>query len=286
MRREKILGIFDMYTLLFVIVILSGVFLMPKNILANIIINEINWNGTETSSSDEWIELYNNSTEEIDLNNWTINWNDNTIILDGLNLASNDYILFERTDDDTVPNITADIIYTGSLRNSGEIILLKNNEDIIDTADFSTGWPETSDITTTLERDCNDLSIWQISNIENGSPKELNTICEQPDDIVIDPEPKPEPINLTITGSSCQYEASWNCIDNDITLDIANNLASLPFRNGLNFISSTQNDFDIIKINKDNDNDANERFDITIFIFYATEKVIAIAKNWLFFGNL
>ena len=65
----------------------------------------------------------------------------------------------------TVPDIIADLIYTGSLRNSGENIILKSGNNIIDQIDFSTDWPETSDISTTLERDCDNLSIWEISSI-------------------------------------------------------------------------------------------------------------------------
>ncbi len=274
MRRENFSNIFDVATFALVLFLLLGVFLIPKTILANIIISEINWNGNATSSADEWMELYNTSDEEIVLNNWTINWNDNIINLDEINLASNDYLLLERTDDDTVPSVNANLIYTGSLRNSGEIILLKNNEEIIDTVDFSAGWPETTNVTSTLERDCTDFSIWQISNRVDGSPKQPNTICEQETEPI--PEPEPE-YNLTISGSSCQRDTGWNCIDDIINL--TDNIISLPIGTDLEFASTTHNNLGVIKTN-------NNHSDITIFVFYITGKVIGIAKNWLFFGSL
>lgn len=38
----------------------------------DVIINEIAWMGTESSSSDEWIELYNKTGSEVDIENWSI----------------------------------------------------------------------------------------------------------------------------------------------------------------------------------------------------------------------
>ena len=44
-----------------------------------VVINEIAWMGTSaTNSSDEWIELYNNSSTSIDLADWTLSWSRGT----------------------------------------------------------------------------------------------------------------------------------------------------------------------------------------------------------------
>ena len=39
---------------------------------ANIIINEISWMGNEDSHYNEWLELFNNSSTTININNWKI----------------------------------------------------------------------------------------------------------------------------------------------------------------------------------------------------------------------
>ncbi|MDO8474011.1 MAG: lamin tail domain-containing protein [bacterium] len=41
-------------------------------LLKTVVINEVAWMGTKASSSDEWVELYNASDEEIDLSEWSI----------------------------------------------------------------------------------------------------------------------------------------------------------------------------------------------------------------------
>ena len=173
MRREYFLSTFFLGAFLF------GIFL-PNTTTATttptVIINEIDWNGNATSTNDEWLELYNSGNQNIALDNWTLNWNNTSIDLTGITITSTDFILLERTDDNSVPNIPADIIYTGSLRNSGENITLKSGDEIIDQVDFSSGWP-TNATTTTLERDCNNLSIWQYSNNASGTPKSINSIC-------------------------------------------------------------------------------------------------------------
>ncbi|WP_245947332.1 phospholipase D-like domain-containing protein [Bacillus taeanensis] len=101
------------------------------------VINEIAWMGTTTSYNDEWIELYNPTSSDIDLTGWTLNAVDGTpaINLSGV-LAKQSYYLLERTSDNSVLNITADLIYTGSLSNSGENLELRDNTgSLVDSVD-------------------------------------------------------------------------------------------------------------------------------------------------------
>ena len=100
---------------------------VPVSVLADIIINEIAWMGTENSANDEWIELYNNSTEQVILYEWKLVATDGspTITLSGI-ITGGGFFILERSDESTLPGITADIIYTGSLSNSGEVLQLKN----------------------------------------------------------------------------------------------------------------------------------------------------------------
>lgn len=90
-----------------------------------IIISEIAWMGSVFSANDEWIELRNISNSPVDLSGWQIIDKDEQIkiILTGTVLANGFYLL-ERTNDDSVPGIEADLIYKGVLSNTNEALYL------------------------------------------------------------------------------------------------------------------------------------------------------------------
>ncbi len=84
-------------------------------------INEVAWMGTHVSSNDEWIELYNESESTADLSGFSLRADDGTpnIFLSG-SVSPYGYYLLERTDDDTVPEVPANMIFSGTLENSEE----------------------------------------------------------------------------------------------------------------------------------------------------------------------
>lgn len=85
------------------------IFLMPYPV----VINEIAWGGTAASPNDEWIELYNRSDFSISLDGWVIHTLGNTvpnIPLQGI-IAPRAYFLLERTDDNSVSDISTDVMY-------------------------------------------------------------------------------------------------------------------------------------------------------------------------------
>jgi hypothetical protein len=100
-----------------------------------ILINEVAWAGTRASASDEWIELYNPTDTELALDNWRLtDGGDIDLALAGI-IPAGGYFLLERTDDSTVSDIPADLIYTGTLTNSGEsLALIDGVGHTIDTA--------------------------------------------------------------------------------------------------------------------------------------------------------
>jgi cardiolipin synthase len=120
----------------------GGQIAAPRVAPLAIVINEVAWGGTAASTSDEWIELYNNTAMPIDLTNWTLkDGGDINLTLHGA-IPAHGYFLLERTADDTVSNIPADIIYTGSLSNSGERVELRDGAGaLVDSADGTGGWP-------------------------------------------------------------------------------------------------------------------------------------------------
>lgn len=91
----------------------------------NVVINEIAWMGTSIDYNDEWIELYNNSGSPVVLDGWKLNTADGTpsITLSGT-IPAYGYYLLERTDDQAVSGIAADLIYSGALSNTGEHLKL------------------------------------------------------------------------------------------------------------------------------------------------------------------
>jgi hypothetical protein len=122
----------------------------------DVVISEIAWMGTQADSNDEWIELYNNTSQAISLMGWKLEAADGTptITLSGT-IPANGFFLLERTDDTTVSDVAADQIYTGSLSNTGETLTLKDpSGNVIDTANGDDGaWPAGNDsLRRTMER--------------------------------------------------------------------------------------------------------------------------------------
>jgi len=112
----------------------------------SIIINEVAWAGTVNSSDDEWIELYNPTSQDIDLRGWHLISSDNSPdILWPVGptpyiVPANGYFLLERSDNTTVSNIAADHIYSGDLSNNGETLRLYSpTGNLVDTANLDGG---------------------------------------------------------------------------------------------------------------------------------------------------
>lgn len=111
--------------------------------IRTVLINELAWAGTFASPNDEWIELFNTSNEAINLTGWTLtDGGDIRISLQGT-ISSKGYFLLERTDNSTIADISANQIYRGNLRNSGETLRLTDpSGSLIDSANGGGGsWP-------------------------------------------------------------------------------------------------------------------------------------------------
>jgi len=184
--------------------------LLPLTIRAveplSIVVNEIAWMGTQANSSDEWIELYNNTNQDINLEGWAL-YKKETLIepLTGI-IKANSYYLIERTDDSTIQNITAsqEPSSWGSygLNNNGEDLKLLNSEFvIIDEVDCSLGWFEGGGSSfKTMER-INPQTI--------GSTPENWQTCFSTEKIVFDSQNNPvygTPNTKNSTNSEVPYE--------------------------------------------------------------------------------
>jgi hypothetical protein len=117
----------------------------------NVVINEVAWMGTQASTFDEWIELYNSTANAIDLSGWTLTDGDDiNKTLSGV-IPPGGYFLLERTNETTVNDIPSDLTYTGGLGNAGETLTLKTPDGVvIDTANGNGGvWPAGANVTGT-----------------------------------------------------------------------------------------------------------------------------------------
>lgn len=115
---------------LFVIAVLfAGVPLVTH---AALMFSEIAWMGSVDDANNEWIELYNHGTEDVNVDGW--------VIRDGASLEipltgvvpGRTIILLERTDDTSVPSVTAFQIYTGALPNDGRTLTLYRGDGSIE----------------------------------------------------------------------------------------------------------------------------------------------------------
>jgi hypothetical protein len=195
----------------------------------SVVINEIAWMGTASDDTDEWIELYNPGSTSINLSGWTLQGNGgtpiNTTIPNGIIIEPQAYLLLERTNNNTIKDITANFIYTGGLNNNGETLILKSPDGtIIDIVNQNGGgWVagyNKNPVRFTMERidptlpgDDNNwrtndgLTINGIdanNNLIYGTPKSANSLGEIPNLSVNDVnslEPDSGTVNTTFTVS-------------------------------------------------------------------------------------
>ncbi len=152
-----------------------------------LVINEIMYNSIGTD--EEWVELYNNTDQPINLENWKINDDNGThtpiVIPAGYTVAAYDYFTVEVATGGAFP-FTPD--YDGSgvglaLGNSGDAVRLYNADGIlIDIVAYDDGspWPTDPDgggpslslINPGLDNAL--AESWKASNQENGTPNAIN----------------------------------------------------------------------------------------------------------------
>lgn len=164
-----------------------------KNIpTRSVIVNEVAWMGNSASAADEWIELKNNLESEIDVSGWqVVDANEEIKIVLGRSdtrgvaskkISGNGFYLLERTDDSSVPNVSAEYVYTGALSNAGPegLKLFDATCALVDEVFANAGaekneWPGGENATKkTLERNANNFE-WHTSAASGGTPKAENS---------------------------------------------------------------------------------------------------------------
>lgn len=144
-----------------------------------VVINEIAWMGSINSADDEWIELFNPTDQAVDLLGWTLVSADGTPEIQlSQSIDAHGFYLLERTNDDSVPGVVADQIYTGALENSGEYLYLRDGSgNLKDEINCATDWFTGNNATKqTMQRKDpfsfgNSQDNWQTSQDSGGTPR-------------------------------------------------------------------------------------------------------------------
>lgn len=144
-----------------------------------VILNEVAWMGTAVSANDEWIELKNISGAVFDIADWQLLDQGEQIKITfpaGSKIPAGGYMLLERTDDSSVPNATADLIYSGALSNTNDGLRLFNAQcslvdEVLANPDWSAG---NATDRLTMERDASGFG-WHTTTQYGGTPRRENS---------------------------------------------------------------------------------------------------------------
>ncbi len=137
-----------------------------------VILNEIAWMGSEGGATHEWIELRNTSGKELNLSGWQIlNENERLHMTFPQKSSFNkQFIVLARSAANDSLGLEADVIFTGSIRNSNEgLKLFDNNCNLIDEVFASPSWPAGDNKTKKTMGRLGDLS-WTTSTNSGGTP--------------------------------------------------------------------------------------------------------------------
>lgn len=116
---------------------------------ASVHITEINWMGSSDSQFAEWVELYNDGAQEVNLAGWKLYEDGGGQLVFTLtkSIPSKGYLLIERTtasSPDPVPGINDEAgSFGGSgFSNTGEYLVLKDAQGTaMESLDYTSGWP-------------------------------------------------------------------------------------------------------------------------------------------------
>ena len=192
---------------------------------ADVVINEIMYNPSGSDNNHEWIEIYNDGNEEINLDDWRFNEADSDHRLtleqgENMLIEPDEYILIVQNtgtfleDHEDYEGKILDSSF--SLSNAGEYLALKNSDgEIMDEVEYSNEWGNGEQgfslelIHPNLDNEIGEN--WDSSENEGGTPGEQNSIFDEGvNDFIM------QEINL---------RSGWNLISsyiipNDLNLEI------------------------------------------------------------------
>ncbi|MEX2054532.1 MAG: lamin tail domain-containing protein [Candidatus Colwellbacteria bacterium] len=194
-----------------------------------VLINEIAWMGGLDSEglthADEWIELANASGQVVDISGWSLidqRGDIEVVFPEGTILLPGGFLLLERSNDDSVPGVTADLIYVGALSNQDEgLRLFDDGCALIDEALADPTWVA-GDATArrTMERSLNldwhtfsgalMSGIYGTPSVVNSEPIEKDEEEEEEKEEEINEEPKQDIAICKVDDQTPSYEVLIN----------------------------------------------------------------------------
>ncbi len=213
---------------------LSGIFsIVDEPDFYNIVINEIMYNPPAALGDDdywEYLEIYNNDTENVDLSGWSFTDGFEFIFADGTILNAGEYLLIARNPDTIsafygISNLVGPFI-DGALSNGGENVELSDAfGNVVDTVDYSDGgeWPSEPDgdgpSLSLIDPDFDNSlpESWEASIILYGTPGLPNNPTE-PIIVVIFPN------GGEMLQQGLSYEIIWNYaeVSGEVTIELIN----------------------------------------------------------------
>jgi hypothetical protein len=209
----------------------SASFSIDSGVAKEIVINEINYHSSDLFDSGDWIELYNQSDQSVNMSDWTFADRETDHIYSipsGTVLESKKYLVLVENDSAFTARFPDVMNYLGGigfgLSGSGESIKLMDEEgQVIDslTYDDQSPWPAAADGTgATLELtdpalDNSKAENWAAST-GYGSPGRLNTVLSAIDESKSKPIPQsyllyqnyPNPFN---SATRITYQVPEKC---------------------------------------------------------------------------
>jgi competence ComEA-like helix-hairpin-helix protein len=136
-RQNKYISILMTFMFLFTLVPMGGLASSEDSEdYANVVLNELAWMGTTESETDEWVELYNNTNQEISLENWSLYAADEEIAtLDGEISPKGFYLLKREGSTEGILSAEIDHYFENSINIEEELELRDENGDVVDRVD-------------------------------------------------------------------------------------------------------------------------------------------------------
>ena len=199
----------------------------------SVVINEIMADPTPVVglSESEYLELYNNSPDAINLEGWTLKIGNTSKVLGAYTLYPSEYVVICRAGNDTlfydISNILTTSLATTALTNGGTTITLYNEfMSEVDKITYTSAWyrdVNKKDGGWSLERidpnnRCEQSTNWRASENENGgTPGRQNSIYGQNVD-----ETAPSIVDLSINSANELHITFSETIDTAVSLSLDN----------------------------------------------------------------
>ena len=196
--------------------------LEPRLVLdSTVVFNEIMYHPSDSDDGNEWLELHNQMSVDIDLSGWTIDGGVEFAFPPNARIAGGDYLVIARRSD-AVPvpdNVGLFGPFEGRLSNGGEQLrLLNRNDRVMDTIEYSDSdpWPAAADGTgaslakSDSQAGSDTGSNWTHSPRIGGTPGTAN---------FVDFDPTPEMQPLVPAASTWSYSDGTNVSDDWAAVD-------------------------------------------------------------------